>query len=159
MQQYRMAVIFIAALIVFVAVVRRLYKNHSSPLPRYKERRVMTDNEIEFFHRIKQALPEHYIFPQVAMSAIIEPSVKGKEFAAANNRINRKVIDFCIYDIDLNLVCIIELDDKTHQRAKDVARDKLTLSAGIATIRWMSQNKPTPDEIRAEVLKLKATLP
>lgn len=38
----------------------------------YRARKLMTDNEAEFFGRLVVALPDHYIFPQVAMSALID---------------------------------------------------------------------------------------
>jgi hypothetical protein len=39
----------------------------------YRRRKLMTDNEEEFFGRLVIALPDHYVFPQVAMSAMLQP--------------------------------------------------------------------------------------
>jgi hypothetical protein len=44
----------------------------------YKQRKLMTDNEAEFFGRLVVALPDHYIFPQVAMSALLETTSSDK---------------------------------------------------------------------------------
>lgn len=114
----------------------------------YAHRDLLTPNELEFIGRLRNALPELQIFPQVALSAIIRPKGNGKATAAARNRIDRKVVDFAVYTPDFALVCIVELDDSTHDAAKDVERDQLTLSANIATHRWNSKAKPCVEEIR-----------
>jgi len=36
----------------------------------------MTDNEKEFFERLIEALPYFYVFPQVAMGAILQPALR-----------------------------------------------------------------------------------
>jgi hypothetical protein len=47
----------------------------------YRQRKLMTDNEAEFFGRLVVALPDHYIFPQVAMSALLDTASSDKRTA------------------------------------------------------------------------------
>lgn len=126
---------------------------------KYAPRDLLTVNELEFFGRLRHALPELQVFPQVALSAIIRPQGNGKATTAARNRIDRKVVDFAIYTTEFKLVCIVELDDKTHDGAKDVNRDKLVKSANITTLRWSSTAKPTVEEIRQVVYGVSARPP
>jgi len=44
----------------------------------YRAKRIMTGNEMEFFQRLRRANPDGYVFPQVAFSALLEPSSRNK---------------------------------------------------------------------------------
>jgi hypothetical protein len=122
----------------------------------YKPRKLLTENEHEFFWRLTRALPETFIFPQVAMSALIDPTATqgSKAFMSSFGRISQKRVDYALYDSSFNLLCVVELDDKTHKADKDEARDQLLKSAGIRTIRWNSNNRPHADEIKVQVYQL-----
>lgn len=115
----------------------------------YKPKEILTDNELDFFWKLTRALPDVFIFPQVAMSALIDPTAtKGsKAFMSSFGRISQKRVDYALFDSGMKLICIVELDDKTHVESKDKDRDRIFKSAGIRTIRWNSKNKPQSDEI------------
>lgn len=123
---------------------------------KYQLRQFLTNNEMEFFMRLSRALPGMFVFPQVAMSALIEPRAKEgtKQHLSDFGRISQKRVDYAVFNTEMELLCIIELDDKTHDPAKDKARDRLLESAGIKTVRWDSKRKPSAEEIRREVLQL-----
>lgn len=118
----------------------------------YKRRKLMTANEMEFFGRLLVALPDHFVFPQVAMSAIIEASSSDQKKAHSDRlRIAQQRVDYLVADSDGEIVVVVELDDKTHSAEKDRVRDQRLLQAGIKTVRFQSRNKPTPDAIRAAI--------
>lgn len=108
-------------------------------------RALLTGNEREFFGRLSRALPGHRIFPQVAMSAILT-SAKGR------SRFDRKVVDFVVCDHAMRVVALVELDDRTHERRRDAARDAMTREAGYRTVRYRSRSKPDAARIAADVL-------
>jgi hypothetical protein len=57
----------------------------------------MTDNEEEFFGRLVVALPDHYIFPQVAMSALLDTASGNKRTAYGDRlRIAQQRVDYVI---------------------------------------------------------------
>lgn len=119
----------------------------------YKARQLMTDNEVEFFGRLVVALPEHYIFPQVAMTALIEAASRDKKTAHGDRlRIAQQRADFVVCDRSCNVVAVVELDDRTHSRSKDKIRDARLLQGGIRSVRFQSTSKPTPAAVRAAVL-------
>ena len=108
----------------------------------------MTDNELEFFGRLVAALPGYYIFPQVAMSALLEPAGGNTKQAHGDRlRIAQQRVDYVVCDQNGDLVAVVELDDRTHSHAKDQLRDARLEQAGIKTVRFQSRHKPTPAAI------------
>lgn len=119
----------------------------------YKRRKLMTDNEMEFFGRLVKALPDHYIFLQVSMLALLEASSRDKKQAHSDRlRIAQQRVDYVVCDARCEVVAVVELDDRTHSKAKDQTRDVRLEEAGIRTVRFQSKNKPSTDAIRASVL-------
>lgn len=119
----------------------------------YKARELMTENEAEFFGRLVVALPDHYIFPQVAMTALIEAASRDKKQAHSDRlRIAQQRADYVVCDRRCNVVAVVELDDRTHSRSKDKIRDGRLLQAGIRTVRFESKSKPSAQALRTAVL-------
>lgn len=125
----------------------------------YKQADLMTANEKEFFERLIKALPEYYVFPQISLGALLRPTVSrsSPEWIRHFNAISSQRADFAIYTRELQLVALIELDDKTHKASKDRARDRRTASAGISTLRYESKAKPEPESIRRDIQLLAVT--
>jgi hypothetical protein len=123
----------------------------------FRTRKLLTDNEAEFFGRLVVALPDHYIFPQVAMSALIESTSRDKKKAHGDRlRVAQQRVDFVICDRSIQVIAVVELDDQTHSRVKDQVRDARLLQAGIRTVRFQSKGKPGVDAIRAAILPVPA---
>ena len=115
----------------------------------------MTNNELEFFHRIRRAVLDGYVFPQVAMSGLIEPAnAGGDSYQAAFRRISQKRVDYVVFDASMKLLAVIELDDRTHNSKKDAVRDAQFMSAGIPTLRYESKTKPTEAKIQADLVAI-----
>lgn len=131
------------------------YERADPSKPRYKPRTLLTDNEAEFFARLETAVPEYRIFPQISMTAIIEPSSKDRYWTHFN-RIAMQRVDYVVYTRDLRLICVIELDDRTHdkQQKRDERRDSRLSEAGVNTLRFDSRAKPRPEALRAAIRRL-----
>lgn len=140
----------IAAAAGFVALVRQGPRQY-----RFKAQPVMTPNEVEFYGRLSRALPDCFVFPQVAMSALVAPRAMGKNARlAAFRSVSQKRVDYALLAKDFSLVCVVELDDRTHDKRRDARRDAYLASAGIKTVRWQSRGKPSEALIRQTVLSL-----
>lgn len=125
----------------------------------YRRRKLMTDNELEFFGTLIKALPEHYVFPQVAMSALLESSSSDKKVAHSDRlRIAQQRIDYLVCDAKCEVVAVIELDDRTHMKSKDEMRDARLAQGGVKVVRFQSRSKPTSETIRS-VLLAASTIP
>lgn len=123
---------------------------------RYSRKPLLTPNEFEFFGRLTQAVPEHYVFPQVAMSQLIQISgtFSKRTRMQGFNTIGRKVVDFVVADSEFKNLVIVELDDRTHSPSKDKLRDAMTREAGYLTLRYESRSKPTIRELRRDLRRL-----
>lgn len=145
-----LAIVGVVLLLALAAYFFKSEEDYWEPKP------LLTENEKEFFGRIEKALPDFRIFPQVAFRAIMRPGAKSdyKAYARQSGLIGAKHCDFLICSRKMDVVAIIELDDKTHVAEKDMARDAMTASAGYPTIRYESRDKPSPEQIRADILDL-----
>lgn len=151
MKTFIAIVVFIVLAAAFMAVLHGAKKTGRAGA--YRRRKLMTDNEQEFFGRLVVALPDHYVFPQVAMSALIEAASSEKKTAHGDRlRIAQQRADYVVCDKQCEVVAVVELDDKTHSRAKDALRDSRLEQAGIRTVRFQSRSKPAVAALRAAVL-------
>lgn len=117
-----------------------------------EDKPLLTPNEREFFGRLRRALPDVDIFPQVAMSALIDTSTDSNHpyFWRIRSRFDRKVVDFVLCDRKSHRVLgVIELDDRTHDTKKgaDAIRDEMLASVGIPTARFDSRAKPAVSDL------------
>jgi very-short-patch-repair endonuclease len=120
---------------------------------RYSRRALLTPNEIDFFHRLRAALPEYDIFPQVAMHALLEPIASSADQRRRDFwHISQKIVDYVICDSACTVLALIELDDRTHNRHKDAIRDARVATSGLTTIRFESRFKPNQAELRDRVV-------
>lgn len=95
-------------------------------IPNYKiKEEFITENELKLYKVLKKVAYELKldIFTQVALNRILEINNRRKK-QQLRNRIDRKSIDFVLYDEKTKkIVCCIELDDSTHEREERIERD------------------------------------
>lgn len=145
--------VVLGAVFVFVALKKR---DLAQAWPYKLRNGLLTDNERFVFERLREALPQHLVFPQVELSRVIGITAKGKGRQAWFNRINGKSLDFVICDANMHVLAAVELDDSTHesasQRERDEVKDRACASAGMTLVRWRRKTLPSPTGIRAAVL-------
>lgn len=121
----------------------------------YRARRLMTPNEVEFYHRLRRALPVSFIaLPQVSMGALIDTCyLPGHpHYWAARQEFSGRVCDFVVCNAQtLEPQLVIELDDRMHNFAKDRRRDSLVAKAGYRTLRFWSRAKPDIPTLRRKL--------
>lgn len=146
-------VVFVLAVLAASLIAQLKRSKGTSRAGTYQQRKLMTDNEEEFFGRLVAALPEHYIFPQVAMSALLSSASGDKRTAHADRlRIAQQRADYVVCNRRCEVVAVVELDDKTHSLQKDELRDARLAQAGIRTVRFQAKSKPKVAVIREMVL-------
>lgn len=119
---------------------------------KFTAKRLLSANELEFISRLESAAPELRFHAQVSMGAVLDPAVprsNRKAYMSIRGMFAQKIIDFVAQDKRSgDIVAIIELDDRTHNDAKDAKRDAMLSNAGYRTIRWNSKRKPDAVAIR-----------
>lgn len=117
----------------------------------YVRRSLLTKSEFRFFVQLRAAVPDGYfVFPQVGMAAVMEArGGSAQAVLAAFRRISQKRIDFCVCGPSLEPQYVVELDDHTHDPARDAARDALLMQAGIRTLRFDVRRLPPPSVLRS----------
>ena len=141
------------ALLILIVFEKVQAKVNSTPKINPKDKReyyskpVITRFETKMFQRLKQALPNHHVLAQVAFSSLIT-----SDYMPTRNKFNRKVTDFVILNEHLDVICIIELDDPTHQgkEDEDAKRDAMLSEAGYTVLRYTSI--PTIKQLQKDIL-------
>lgn len=139
----------------FGAVIwARCGRSYRTPRPVLRPR-LLTANELDFFRRLQSAVPEHDVFAQVSQGALLDVSVPREHplFWQARARFDRKIADFVVCrKSDAGVLCLVELDDRTHNFTADAQRDDVTGEAGLVTLRFWSRAKPSAADLRKAVL-------
>jgi hypothetical protein len=119
----------------------------------YVRRPVLTDSELRFFFRLVEAVPiGDYVCPQLGMAAALEArGGTAKSALQAFRKISQKRIDFCICDRRFMPKLVVELDDHTHDSARDAARDAVLNCAGIRTLRFDVRRMPSTPQLRSAI--------
>ena len=138
------------ALLVLVLVLALFWARR----PRYRRQPIMTANEREFYGRLVAACPDCQIWPQVPILALVRPEAKEgtRAFWLAFRMISNTRVDWVIAR-DMEVLAIVELDDRTHDARKDARRDQVLKSCGYRVIRFSSKNRPDPQQIHEAVFR------
>lgn len=152
-------VLIVLGVFFFIAISNGV-KSSGTPNNSFKQKLFLTNNEMEFLGRLERAVPEFRFHAQVAMGALVDPKINrkdnGKLYMSLRGKFSQKIVDFVAQEKETGkIIAIIELDDITHNTQKDDSRDSITKQAGYKTIRWQSKKKPTIEEIRMELMKVK----
>jgi hypothetical protein len=118
-------------------------------------RRLMTAREREVIILIEDAVPRCRVHAQVAMGALLDAKkgLSRNDHASVRNRFNRKIVDFVLEDkASGDVLALIELDDRTHNAAKDRSRDEITKAAGYRTIRLAAGKRLDRVTVREQIL-------
>lgn len=148
--QYLIGAILLAILVIAIIVIAAINKNNKS-LP-VRAKALLTQRELQAFHHLQALLPHLHIAPQVAMGAIVEqePRLDRSDAFKVRNRFDRKIVDFVAFEpITGKIAFLIEIDDSSHNTARDAERDAITESAGYITIRHPARAKVTHAAIAA----------
>jgi len=95
-------------------------------LPFKRKEFLMNIPERRFFEELTKIMSNNYVvFPQVVLSSIVETTAPRNEAISWRNKINRKTIDFVIFELPYyKPVIAIEYDGKTHNYSHRIERDE-----------------------------------
>jgi hypothetical protein len=123
--------------------------------PRHEEKPLLTKNEAILFGRLCRALPDCYIFPQVALSALVEPAEADQKRKLVHvGKIAGLRVDYAVYGGDLELICAVVLESDTPDVGKNPLVERCLKSASIKVLRWSAATKPSVEQIGRMILPL-----
>lgn len=147
-------IIFIIVMILLVAL-KWLDKADSDKLPYILIGSLLTNRELEFYKKLKPIADELQLVvcPKVRLSDIVQVHNAGKERQKYLNKIQQKHIDFVLCDNDMKFKLMIELDDRSHQRAdrqrSDNFKNELSETVKLPLLRVRSLDEDIKSEITA----------
>jgi Protein of unknown function (DUF2726) len=114
---------------------------------------LLTERERSLYQCLLDLYPEHRIFVQVALSQLIDVPEGHSERLSIRNQFSQLVADFVLCRSNLSVIAVIELDDRSHQRAErqraDARKNKALADAGIRLVRVPAGRLPSEDDLRA----------
>lgn len=139
------------ALMVFALLLQLVSRRSSNSWP-VLSRPVMTEAERKLYARLLQAFPDRLVFPQVQLCRFVEVKKVERRYEVLN-RYNRLSADFVLCRSDSVVELVVELDDRSHDRAearsRDARKDTVLRAAGIRLVRVHARSLPTVDELKS----------
>jgi hypothetical protein len=113
---------------------------------------LLTERERSLYQCLLDLYPEHKLFIQVALSQLIDVPEGHPERMFIRNQFSQLVADFVLCRSNLSVIAVIELDDRSHERAHrrraDARKNKALADAGIRLVRIPAGRLPTEDDLR-----------
>jgi hypothetical protein len=143
-------------LLLILSRVRR-----AKPIPRlpYIAIPILTESERRFFSVLEGCIPRgSYILAQVRLANLVAVEPGTASFRGRFNAIALKCVDFVIVNHStLAPLLVVELDDRSHERADRQARDKFVdqvlASVGIPILHWPVQSRYNPTQLSRAIVE------
>ncbi|MAT98255.1 MAG: hypothetical protein CL608_14015 [Anaerolineaceae bacterium] len=150
----------IAKLITPTIKKQYLNLNEAQEFPYLKQHTLFSDAERAFFNVLNQAVGKDVqIFGKVRVADVIVPKkgMSKSEWHRAFNKISAKHFDFVLCNNqDLSVICVVELNDATHQKQARQKRDMFLVaacrSASVPLIQIPVKSSYNIDELRKLLL-------
>ena len=113
-------------------IKEKQYVNYTYERPKllpYKQKPILTQNEYNFYIYLKRFADYNnlHILSKIRLADIIEPlpNLTKSEWYSAFSKIQAKHVDFALATkSNLKILCLIELDDNSHNNRERINRDK-----------------------------------
>lgn len=118
---------WIGLAVLAAAVVIWIFIRLHQRLPYVMNETILTPRERAFYRILKPIADklELQICPKVRVADIVSIKKGTKEWQKWFNKIKSKHVDFLLCDYDMNIVLIIELDDRSHETERAMKSDRL----------------------------------
>jgi very-short-patch-repair endonuclease len=148
----------VIAFVLIVGIILESLGPAKPPKYQYKLKHlVMTASEFEFFKTLRSVSENLYdIFPQIHLDAILDNKVFGQSWFGAFRHINEKSVDFVLCNKDTGkIILAIELDDRSHERADRIIRDRevesILQQVQLPILRFKNNRTYTQEEVSSEI--------
>ncbi len=113
----------VIAALILIWIYIRLHEK----LPYIMNETILTERERAFYRILKPVADrlELQICPKVRVADIVSIKKGTKDWQKWFNKIKSKHVDFLLCDYDMNIVLLIELDDRSHETERAQKNDRL----------------------------------
>lgn len=140
-------------LLVILGLVEDYNEKGNSNSPIYFKKSIMTNCELDFYKKIEYFNVDYVVVPQLNLATVIN-----KNGSRYHNELFRN-IDFAIFSKNFELLLLIELDDKSHNKINRKDRDlKVKKICNDAKIRLIKFYTIYPNEKNYVVNRIKKEL-
>ena len=116
--------------------------------------RLLTPPQALLYYLLKTGLPDHLIFAQVALPAVLGPSPALSGFARdeQTRRLAAHALDFVVCDRSMKPVAVVEVAHRDPQQEAGHSRKSWLLASGLRYVELPSDALPRREAMRALVL-------
>jgi hypothetical protein len=149
-------VLVFLAITVLVAILKIKGKTSAEKISYQTRGALLSPAELSFFKVLQNAVGQSVLIcPKVRLADILKP-IEKQNYQTALNKISRKHIDFLFCDpITTKIFGVVELDDKSHDRADRIARDIFVdgafAAAGIKIVHYKASVSCSVEEVRQQL--------
>src|SRR5882724_1163451 len=144
-------IVFIVFVLIQIVAYKKKQAEAQDKPPYFKRKTLLGEKEQVLFHRLIEAMPDHYVMAQVRLADIVGVK-KCENWQSWFNKISRKSVDFVICNKSFVVLACIELDGKTHDREDrqkaDNTKDSALNAAGIPIVRIDADRLPSTSDIK-----------
>jgi hypothetical protein len=116
--------------------------------PACEKRKIFDADETVFFKRLQKALPNCTIFPHIQLTSVLEARLSNeKRQQLMQQKLQERHLDFGVFDENLELLCLILLEDDAPKDNEEFPTRQLLKSARIKYVRWHRTNLPSYEQI------------
>ncbi|WLF83100.1 DUF2726 domain-containing protein [Moraxella sp. ZY210820] len=109
--------IWIFAIIIVIVLVGIYFivNVNKAKTPPFSRKALLNEEQKQLFILLKYHLPQHTIFTQIPLSNIIT----ARE-SKINNLLMTQIVDFVIFDLNFNVIALIQLNPQTHAEQEKI---------------------------------------
>lgn len=153
--------IAVGVLLLLLLVIAALLRSRRR-LPYQACEQLYSAAELRFLHSLEKALGERgRVYAKVRLADVIRvrSGLRGRYFFQAFNAIACKHVDYVICDpLSHRILCVVELDDRSHdrpeRRARDAFVDRALAAAGVPILHVPVRRRYVIRDLREELLPL-----
>lgn len=110
-----MEILIIAIIIIVLLCIYFVVNANKNKTPPFSRKAILNEEQKQLFILLKYHLPQHTIFTQILLSHIIT----ARE-SKINNLLTTQMIDFVIFDLNFNVIALIQLNPQAHAEQEKI---------------------------------------
>ena len=151
MQFLAIVIVFIVFVVMQIVAYKKKKAKAQETSPYVKKKTLLAEREQVLFHRLVEAMPDHYVMAQVRLADIVGVK-KCENWQSWFNKISRKSVDFVICNKSFVVLACIELDGKMQEQEgrqkTDNTKEEALNAAGIPVMRIDANKLPLTSDIK-----------